>query len=336
MIKIDKYIADLLMEHQFVLVPDFGAFIGHYKASEISTENMMIYPPSMNLAFNPALKSDDGLLKHYIARKESISYMEALELIRLNVREWDNMLQNNHAVRINKLGEIRNNEDQKLIFSPYNTFNFNLNSFGYKEIPLKPVVRRNLALDEKIYLEINKSSVIRNHKKGKFAEKRRIVYYSVALYLPILISLWAFFLIKEPFTVQQSSLNVLAVATNVDLPTGSVSDVKELPSLSESKNSEKDNEISVKAEKSSPKTNEEAKYKTAVYYYVIGGCFKEYGNAEAFYGKLVHRFEGSEILPDQNSFYRVSYGKFSDLHQANDFLYIIREKENSSAWILKQ
>ena len=67
---LDHYISDLLEDHDCVIIPDFGGFIGNYASARINPVNHRIDPPFRKITFNKLLVHNDGLLAAYIAKKE--------------------------------------------------------------------------------------------------------------------------------------------------------------------------------------------------------------------------------------------------------------------------
>ena len=80
--KIDAHIKELLFDHDCVIVMDLGGFIAHYHPAVINESLRFITPPSKKIAFNAALRSNDGLLAHHISFRESLGYSEACKLIK--------------------------------------------------------------------------------------------------------------------------------------------------------------------------------------------------------------------------------------------------------------
>jgi nucleoid DNA-binding protein len=133
---LDQYISQLLIEHEFVIIPGFGAFLANPRQSSIDIQGNKIFPPQKKLAFNPSLTTNDGLLVHMMAQKEKISYVEAVEQINLAVSDWKLKLAACERVLLIGIGELRQNEDQKIIFSPLEKNNLLPESFGFDELTI--------------------------------------------------------------------------------------------------------------------------------------------------------------------------------------------------------
>jgi hypothetical protein len=330
---LDTYIAKLLYDHNCVIVPGFGAFIANYQASQINAAQNRIYPPGKQLAFNPSLKNNDGLLAHHLAKEEFISFDQANENIAAQLSLWTEKLQKGERIRINKIGELVLNESQKLIFTPYQSVNFLKESFGYAEIALQEISRKRIMLDVdslKKYQQEKKKERIGGRSNVR---NRRIVYMSVTAYLPILIGLWFLFLLKEPFTGQESGFKVFndnKVETIEQIPQPAVEATEETEA------------VAIENMQAEVVENEEEKPELipervqGPFYYIIGGSFRDESNAENFRDELLNRqYPRSRVLDGENGYYRVSYDRFIHSNEALNYLQIINQNENPAAWILK-
>lgn len=135
----------LLFEHNYVVVPDFGGFVGREKASELNRLNFSILPPSKSVLFNPELKSDDGLLAQALVQQKMMSYAEAQKLINKQVESWNEKLFNREIVDLEGLGKIQRSLDGSLSFKQSAPTNLLKESFGLefaKAVPVRKVKRK--------------------------------------------------------------------------------------------------------------------------------------------------------------------------------------------------
>jgi len=155
-----------------------------------------IYPASKRVAFNPSLTFNDGLLINSISFSEKISYNEASDLVKKLLEQWKKKLSDKESLLLVGIGELTLNEDQKLIFAPLLSNNFHPDSFGLSELEIKPVIRKLAELtsveNELSYRVIEPEEetfeVKHHHKTNK---SRKVLYYSLTAYIPIIIGLWA-------------------------------------------------------------------------------------------------------------------------------------------------
>ena len=123
------YIKELLYQHECVTVPNFGAFLTRTVNVLIQAETGVFNPPRKEVSFNHLLKSNDGILAHYMAQRDNVSFEQALRRIEKEVIVWKQRLNTQHLTFAG-IGEIRLNQQKKINFSPFGEVNFDLSSYG--------------------------------------------------------------------------------------------------------------------------------------------------------------------------------------------------------------
>lgn len=322
MIKLEDYISGLLYQYECVIIPGFGGFIANYRPSRLEYDQGIIYPPSVELAFNPALKNNDGLLANFIAETEKISYTGALAEISHEVEKWNYFLLNGETVFLKNIGELTFNEDEKVLFSPYQEVNYLQDSFGFNPVKISLVNRKKTGIREEYFDRNLKTTSRINHR-------RNIVYYSLMAYIPILCLLWFYLISKEPFGNNDLGSFDLLKQTEINLDKPKVS---ENPLTPKENSGEKQSDLkqiyiddaNTRAKGLQPR------------YYIIGGSFGTFQNAVIFRDVLLVKKYKSEILQSGDGKYRVAYYSFEFGEEAMTYLKQVRKKENPSAWIVKQ
>ncbi len=136
-VKIDSYIQQLLLDHEMVIVPGFGAFISEYQPAQLDNESDEIKPPSTRTVFNPQIKNNDGLLVGYVAEATRSSHFEALQKIE---KERDNILyqlDKGEKVELLDLGVLYYDQQNELVFISEKDKSHSLESFGLGATSLK-------------------------------------------------------------------------------------------------------------------------------------------------------------------------------------------------------
>lgn len=105
-----------MMQGDCVVVPGWGALIASHVAS--SSQDSRINRPSRLITFNPSIAHNDGLLATSVARRHNISYAEACKVIADNVTAFRRQLATGSEVPFSRLGIFKNDENNKLIFTP--------------------------------------------------------------------------------------------------------------------------------------------------------------------------------------------------------------------------
>lgn len=139
MLKLEKYVGELLYEHDCVIVPGFGGFIGNAVPAHVDTAKNLFEPPQKQLFFNKGLIQNDGLLANHIATVEKISYTEALNFITDKVNELRKSLAEVKRIVFDNIGTLYFDDQHNLMFIPDGNVNYLRESFGLASFYRKPV-----------------------------------------------------------------------------------------------------------------------------------------------------------------------------------------------------
>ncbi len=134
MIHIDQHIAELLMRHDSLVIPDFGGFVSRRIPASWSSNGERMLPPYRQLLFHSHLNLSDGVLEQYIAFREKMSFAEAQVLVRTAVTSWQQRLRLGERIELEKIGYFYADASQKVRFDQDRTFNLLLQSYGLGEL----------------------------------------------------------------------------------------------------------------------------------------------------------------------------------------------------------
>lgn len=140
-----KYIHELLLENDIVIIPGFGAFVSEYKPAEINDNSGEIKPPSKSVSFNPQIRNNDGLLVGYVAENKRISHFDALKRIEKEREDILYKLDSGEKVEIDEVGVLFFSEDQTITFAAEEDENLLLDSFG---LEATTIVAENKPMEE--------------------------------------------------------------------------------------------------------------------------------------------------------------------------------------------
>jgi hypothetical protein len=133
------HIENLLPEHDCVVVPGLGGFMQNETESEVVHDKETFYPRGKEVSFNSRLTFNDGILVQSYQEYFKISFEDAVERIREEVREVHKMLDEGKFVRFGRIGTIFKADEGNLQFRPDNKNLFFPESYG-----LMPFVYPNL------------------------------------------------------------------------------------------------------------------------------------------------------------------------------------------------
>lgn len=144
-----EYIANLLKQHDCVIVPHFGGFIANYKSAIVDQDKGRIVPPSKSVLFNPKLVTNDGLLGHVIADSRAISYPDSLTFVQSSVTEWEKKLAGGERVEVGEIGFLFRQNNQ-VVFEQYREAGILLQAYGLSSISFVDFAKPELAAPELI------------------------------------------------------------------------------------------------------------------------------------------------------------------------------------------
>lgn len=134
--QLTKHIHQLLFTHKCVIVPEFGAFLINEKAVELNKLAKYANPNRSVVSFNRQITSNDGLLANHLCTVLNISYSEANNRITSYVADINTVLKERRNVEIKGIGTFYLTPEEKLVFIPYHSVNFNTSSYGLPKIRL--------------------------------------------------------------------------------------------------------------------------------------------------------------------------------------------------------
>lgn len=131
------HIEYLLLHHDCVVVPGFGAFIAVRGAARYDEERQIFMPMTREIRFNELLRDDDGLLASSFARRAGVSYAEGRMMMLREISSLSDTLRNQGTVAIGRLGALDTSADGRLCFHPFGTPEADAAAMGFY-----PVIRR--------------------------------------------------------------------------------------------------------------------------------------------------------------------------------------------------
>lgn len=139
--EIEHYIAELLSEHDCVIIPGLGGFVGSYLPAQIHSVYHTFQPPSKKILFNVNLRQNDGLLANHIAQAEKVSFKEASEQIHRFAEETIKSLKNRKYLILKNIGKLYMGREENIQFDQDLRSNLLPDSFGLQPFFSSPVKR---------------------------------------------------------------------------------------------------------------------------------------------------------------------------------------------------
>ncbi len=143
---LNDYLKKLLYQYDCVVVPELGAFLTHYQPASFSETAGQYLPPRKRVAFNEALRLDDGILLNYVMLHERIGREQAQRQVGQFVSEIRQQVAAQGRFDLDNIGSFSQNDEGRLQFEPGLRHNFFGESYGMSAIAA-------VALDRKLKTE---------------------------------------------------------------------------------------------------------------------------------------------------------------------------------------
>lgn len=147
MVRPDQYICELLFTNDCVIIPGLGGFVSNTRSTFLNPSQHTFTPPSKKVAFNSSLRTNDGLLAHYISQEENITYHEANEVISDYVDNVFRKLALGEQISIDEVGTLSMDMEKHLQFEPETNSNFLLSSFGMTTLHSPAIKREEVPME---------------------------------------------------------------------------------------------------------------------------------------------------------------------------------------------
>jgi len=323
--QLQQYIKELLYRHECVTVPNFGAFLTRTVSLLIQPNTGVFSPPSKEVSFNHLLKSNDGILAHFMAQKENISYEQALRKIEKEVIVWKQKLQTQHLTFAG-IGEMRLNPQKKINFTPFGSINFDLNSFGLKSFIRKPIFTPTPNTEE-----FKSFTIMENENKDDLMftpeenENKRspIMRYAIIGVIGISLIVSTYYFGSKYIADEKAKATEMAqkkIKSNVQKATFDLGTLSEI-------------NITLDA---NPEVIENNPL-TQTYFSVIAGSYRSMENAEKKLAKLqAEGFDAAFTEVNPEGLHRVAFGRFTSKREALNLHNYIRFALKEEAWYLEE
>lgn len=151
-IDVTLYISHLLYRNNIAILPGFGAFVATNTPAIIDHARGLLTPPTKVLTFNENLQINDGFLINLIRQKHGISAHEARLIIENFVSSIQDILKSNDTVRLDAIGKLYLNAQNKIVFEPDTKVNFNIQTYGLPTVQYYALQRSTVtkAQEEKV------------------------------------------------------------------------------------------------------------------------------------------------------------------------------------------
>ena len=365
---LSKYISELLLKHNCVIVPQLGGFVGNNVPAKIDRLKNKFQPPSKEISFNQNLVKNDGLLVNHIADSLNIGYDEAENSTNSEVELLKKTLNLEKSIQLKDVGRLFFDKENKLHFEPFFDLNYSLNAYGLSAFHVTPIHKKKDAEQTQKVVSVAETTKPKEAKVIPIAVKTKttpnIKWKRIAIaatMLPFIFYLgWLSFSTElihgnnfdyadmNPFTAKicpaykvrghsfSSKIEELKSAFNLN----TISNVATFSLFDKSeKHFDAKKMITVYLSETKVVNTAVTKpiIKSGVYkFHIIAGCFGVYRNAERLAAKLRKKGFNSAIIDKHNGLYRVAFQSYISENEAEHALETVKATQNKKAWLLER
>ncbi len=332
-----KYIVEILIEKDQVVIPGLGSFITEYNSAKIHPVDHTFSPPVKSIIFDE-LTTDDDLLTRRISEGENISLATADKEIKNFSDKILADIQKKKIAVIKGLGTFSINFENIITFTAA-AINFSDESFGLTEFKSPAVVRNE-------YKDMAELKIV-EQKKAEIERKKRnrtyLVYGAIAVVL--LIFIFIYFLTNVP-TIDEHKYNRKVVK---DTPIqNSKPEIVTTQIVNNDSGDIKDQQTTEKNATDPPtkveKDNTQKKIKTPdkttsdVKYYIVAGSFKVEENANTRVAELKAKgYPNAGVVKHvKNDLFVAYYDVLTTKDKAAQEHKKINAELDKDAWIMKK
>ncbi|CAG5086420.1 HU domain-containing protein [Parvicella tangerina] len=371
---IEKHIIDLLHQHDCVIIPELGGLVANYTPAFADAKGNALCPPKKEFIWNRFLLHNDGLLANEIAKKEDVSYDEAVTQIADYVSVIKSSLKESKRFEFGQIGFLYVGNKGQTQFE-YSGRNFLMNSFGLPLVKLEklPVVQESLeedVVEEKVAKviqlepEVDKTEeeeskvipiaspetiekvIVKGSKWWIAAALIPIGFYSA--WIPMKTDLFKggdnfHYSDLNPFTYDKEKGNyemVSNLALKIDtLPPVSFEPLDAYSNRTSDVIHEENTVLSPESTYVDNEVSELEHNEVDIHlgnYFVIGGCFSNEANAEEFVKQLKEAGYDALLVDQNKGLHRVAFGQYASKEAAKVAHKEITSIGEYSAWVLKK
>ena len=330
---IDRYISELLFDHDCVILPGVGGFLTNYSGARIHPVKHSFHPATRSIVFNANLRTNDGLLIDYVARKQSISYQQAALLVNNYAARCLRELESGKSFILHNIGTCRMGHEHNIIFDPDNNSNFLADAFGLPSF-VSPAIKRETVRQRLEKQLTPKPSV---PKEGKKRDLRVASNWAAGIAIPITAALLLYMF--NPTIIDGPGKSFATFVPTISFDKATHNNADPLPESEYIKFKvipEKDIAVATvpETEPESPDPTARTTYLTK--YQIVVGAFSLEANAEKYVNELrAMNYDASIVGKSRNGLSRVSINGSDNKNEAISMMNEIRTRENPSAWLLR-
>ncbi|MBQ7690815.1 MAG: hypothetical protein IJT30_06480 [Muribaculaceae bacterium] len=139
MFTLNEHIEYLMMHHDCVVIPGWGALVAQYSESFYDSNRRLLEKPVRQVGFNASVSHNDGLLAQSLVRREGLAYDEAVRFIEQSVTTFRQQLAQGGELGMGRLGFFHADSEGRFEFIPFYHEMCNDQYFGLRSVRFTPL-----------------------------------------------------------------------------------------------------------------------------------------------------------------------------------------------------
>ena len=332
-------IESLLLEHDCVIIPNFGGFVINVQDFKFDEKEAIIHPRKKSIAFNERLKSDDGILAMHIVKQHVISQKKAFESVAAFGKEMKDGLKNNQPLAFGNLGTFSLTEESKIVFEPNQTFNYDLDQFGLYSVSTgarkKPVL-----VEAPVEKSLEDLPTQTKEEVEEVQQPRKITskFYAYILLAFIVGGMGAYILTEPNSKFVNSSFSPLTIRIKKEQKQEKMLPVSKAIATSKTANLVVTEEVESGNEDIKPVIVPN-NIEVSDHIFLVAASFKTIEKAELGKSELIQKgFQEATILPKlaNETYYRISLGSAKNMDLAYAEAANLKKEKKIDIWVFKK
>ena len=328
------YIRELLEDHDYVVLPGFGAFTVVITEARFVEKNSRLLPPGRKISFTPDFRINDGILLNHFAHREHLTAAKAHQELAQIVEDIRYRLDHDETVEMSGLGFLTRQEG-RYSFKAFQEAENWPGAYG-----LEPV---EISLRKEPSPRDVTVSAGANAKKARKRDNFKKYYWF--LVIPVLSAVLIFMLSPKENTLSPDEKSISDVASAADRNQEPYaadtmlmrSDSDEIQGIGQNpgilKNPPEEPSESQKGTGTIDATGEPV-HPSADLYYLVGGSFKTRHNADQYFSKMKQQGYQPLHLGEVRSFHLVAIAFYASEREAvNAKNTILGQDSTSGVWV---
>ena len=332
-------IESLLLEHDCVIIPNFGGFVINVQDFKFDEKEAIIHPRKKSIAFNERLKSDDGILAMHMVKQHIISQKKAFESVAAFGKEMKDGLKNNQPLAFGNLGTFSLTEESKIVFEPNQTFNYDLDQFGLYSVSTgarkKPVL-----VEAPVEKSLEDLPTQTKEEVEEVQQPRKITskFYAYILLAFIVGGMGAYILTEPNSKFVNSSFSPLTIRIKKEQKQEKILPVSKAIATSKTANLVVTEEVESGNEEIKPVIVPK-NIEVSDHIFLVAASFKTIEKAELGKSELIQKgFQEATILPKlaNETYYRISLGSAKNMDLAYAEAANLKKEKKIDIWVFKK